>query len=163
MSRSVKLATLFVCGVGLVACQPAADSEPAGDMASSVEPIAASPTQQKPMDVSATPTEMTDMSDMEKRAVARLIWVKDADAKADAKAALAGDTPPILHAFSGRMRSHPGLSPEEFEQIEARVTSTFVPGMGDVLHGETHKAMRRDVRDYAKAYNRDIYMALTSS
>ncbi len=152
---SIRPLQAVVLGFALAACQ-------AGEDAVETVNVPDAPVLSASNTVEIAPKEEVAMSAEEKAAIAPLLWVKTADAKSDAAKALVDDTKPVVHAFAGRMRSHPGLSPEEFAQIESRVTSTFVPGMGDVLHGASHKAVRREVRDYASDYNRRIYEALTA-
>ena len=102
------------------------------------------------------------LSAEEKMAVGKLSWVKNADAAADAKAALSSGGTPKLIAFSGRTRSHPGLTAEQYESIKDKVESQFAPGVSDTIHGDTHKAMLRSVRDYAAEYNMAIFKGVTA-
>ena len=137
--------------VALAACQPTTAVTPMGVLGET--PV---------MSAAASSIDLSALEPAEREAAERLIWVRTADAEADAKAALAGEGLPVLHATSGRLRAHPGLSPEQYEQIATRVNSTFMPGMGDVIYGEAHRVLGREANAYAKAYNRLIFEALTS-
>jgi len=99
-------------------------------------------------------------SSAEQLAIDKLSWVKTADAQSDARAALALGTPPKLIAMSGRLRTHPGLTPEQYESIKDKVVSDLAPGTSDTIRGDAHKAALMRVRDYAAEYNAIIYKAL---
>lgn len=139
---------LAFIGLSLMACQQtSATATPA----------------QKP--TSASPQESNlDMNDKEKAVVTKLEWVKSANAKDDASKALAQTSAQSIEliAFSGRGKSFPGLTLEEYAEIESRVTYRFAEGSGDTLYGPTHKALRRDLRAYVSEYNKIIYGALTT-
>ncbi|MEM7728242.1 MAG: hypothetical protein AAF311_03110 [Pseudomonadota bacterium] len=101
------------------------------------------------------------MSDREAKIVSAMAWVRDADPIRDAETSLSSDEPPVLIAFSLRKMVVPGLTEEEYEAIADQVSERFPEGMSDVVLGEAHMEMRRELRDYAELYNRAIYEALT--
>lgn len=125
--------------------------------------------QQVPSTAEAQPNETTkvtsEMNDKEAEIVAKLQWVKTADAEADAREALAsaGSGKVEIIGFSGRGVSYPGLSKAQYAEIENFVTDRLAKGTGDTIYGQTQKALRRDLRDYARTYNTIVYDALTEA
>lgn len=112
------------------------------------------------------PAKVTvEMSDREAQIVAKLQWVKTADADADARAALAsaGAGKVEIIGFSGRGKSFPGLSQAQYAEIEDRITYRLAKGTGDTIYGPTQKALRKDLRAYVSTYNTVIYDALTKA
>lgn len=110
-------------------------------------------------DVTSASVEMTAQ---EQTAVDKLLWLETADASADASKALLAAGKPVLLAFSGRGKTHPGLTPAQYEQVKDVVSSEYVAGMGDVIFGDTHKAMRKRARAYTKAYNAVIFETVSA-
>ena len=102
------------------------------------------------------------MSKKEQEVVETMQWVESADAKVDAQNSLKNNTngKPELIAFAGRSLSFPGLTSAQYEEIKGKVTPRYAEGSGDVLYGNTHKAMRKKLRAYASEYNAVIYSAL---
>ena len=102
------------------------------------------------------------MSQKEQEIVKTMQWVESADAKADARKSLKNNTgsKPELIAFAGRSLSFPGLTSAQYEEIKGKVTPRYAEGSGDVLHGDTHKAMRKKLHAYASEYNAVIYSAV---
>ncbi len=96
-------------------------------------------------------------SSAEQLAIDKLSWVETADAQSEARAALSSGTPPKIMAMSGRLRTHPGLTPQQYERIKDKVVSELVPGTSDTIRGDAHKAALIRVRDYAAEYNAIIY------
>lgn len=117
----------------------------------------------------AQPSETTkvtsEMNDKESEIVSKLLWVKTADAKADAQNALAaaGSGKVEIIGFSGRGISFPGLSKAKYTEIESLVTYRLAKGTGDTIYGPTQKALRKDLRAYVSTYNTIIYDALTDA
>ena len=112
------------------------------------------------------PTKVTaKMTDKEAEIVAKLEWVKTADAETDAREALAsaGSGKVEIIGFTGRGVSYPGLSKTEYAEIEKLVTYRLAKGTGDTIYGPTQKALRRDLRDYTSTYNTIVYDALTKT
>lgn len=147
----------------LAACQNSSVDQAAQDA------VSQAPTAQAPVTAAAQPVadkaaviELGQLSPAEAEAVEKLMWVKTANAEVDAKSALVHlqEGKVKLYTFSGRGKRYPGLKPEQAAQIESRIVAVNAPGLGDVLHGKTHKAMSREVRDYVKDYNMRVYTAL---
>lgn len=141
----------------LAACQNSSiDEAPA--------PIAEAPTTETTLAAAekTTAIETGQLSSAEAAAVEKLMWIKSANAEVDAKAALLApkDGKVKLYTYSSRGDFYPGLNAEQVAQIKSRVMKEHAPGMGDVLHGQTHKALSREVRDYVKDYNMRVYTAL---
>lgn len=101
-----------------------------------------------------------EMTPKEQEIVNKLQWVKTANAKAAAKTALSVNGKPELIAFSGRSMSFPGLTHAQYESIKDHVTYQFSEHGGDVIYGDTHKALRKQLRGYVSEYNKIIYSSL---
>lgn len=102
------------------------------------------------------------MSEKEQKVVEKMQWVESADAKADAQKSLknsTGDKPELI-AFAGRNLSFPGLTSAQYEEIKGKITPRYAEGSGDVLYGDTHKAMRKKLHAYASEYNAVVYSAV---
>lgn len=104
------------------------------------------------------------MSDKETEIVEKLLWVKTANPKEDARKALENtDTDKVeLIAFSGRGKSFPGLTKAQFAEVQPLVSYRFAKGSGDTLYGATQKNLRKQLHTYVSAYNKIIYDALTT-
>ena len=147
MFKKVTFTVLAVSAVGLTGCQ---------QMSNKAEAAPTGPTQ-------TTENPIVNMSEKERAVVAKLDWVRTANAMQDAQKTLAkpsGEKPEII-AFSGRGKSYPGLTAEEYSEIEPFVTFRFAEGSGDVIQGPTHKQLRRDLRAYVKTYNKAVYESVT--
>ncbi len=81
-----------------------------------------------------------------------LLWVKDADAELDAKAALKkGDF--RLLAFSQRGTIIPGIDSSLNNEYELKCGIRMLEGMTDTVRGQEHLELMQQVHAYAKAYN----------
>ncbi len=125
--------------------------------------------QQVSSTVAAQPGEptkvVTEMNDKEAEIVAKLRWVETANAETDARDALtsAGSGKVEIIGFSGRGKSFPGLSKDEYAEIEGLVSYSLAKGTGDTIYGPTQKALRMELREYVSSYNKIIYKALTEA
>lgn len=86
---------------------------------------------------------------------ADLTWVDDADAKADAAAAIAKKDYRLL-AFSGRRQTLPGIHSDLVEQAKSQCGYLLVPGTGDALNSVEKGERRAKAFDYAKAFNQFV-------
>lgn len=142
-TAAVTLAAL--CGaLGPVACQQAAGNHNSTGSAQAA----------------VSEKQETAMSADAQAAINALSWVTQADPAADAAKALATGNAELL-AFSGRAKSFPGLTVAEYEGVKDIVGYRYFEGMGDVLYGDAHKALRRQARSYATQYNQVIYKAVS--
>lgn len=113
--------------------------------------------------VNETSSVAARMSQKEQAAVEKLLWVEKAEAVADAKEMLESGGDIQIYAFSGRMKTHPGLTAKQYDEIEDRVVSTYLVGMGDIVFGDKHLELRKVAREYATAYNQAVYLSLAES
>lgn len=109
--------------------------------------------------------ETIEMSDKERDIVNKLNWVTTADAQKDAHKALnvTGTEKVEIIGFSGRGKSFPGLSSSQYQEIKDLVTYRLAEGTGDVIHGSTQLALRKELRQYVSQYNTIIYQAIKKS
>ena len=142
---SFKTCCLAIVALGLTACQQVSST------------ATAQPNQ--------TTEAVNKMDTKEAEIVAKLEWVKTANAEADARNALTmADSEKIeIIGFSGRGISFPGLTKSQYSEIENRVTYRLTKGTGDTIYGPTQKALRKELRAYVSTYNTIIYDALTDT
>ncbi len=82
-----------------------------------------------------------------------LLWVKKADAEADARGAIrAGDYRVLVPA--GRGVGVPGFDVEDGVRIRRACGEKILPGSTDVVRGDRHLALLQAAYRYAETYNR---------
>ena len=115
---------------------------------------------QTPPAPAAPVIEKAEMSEAEKTAVGQLQWIVGRNPEQDARDALASGSPVEIIAIAGRGLRYPGLSKQQFMQIENKVTAKVAEGSGDTIYGNTHRDLRRQLMAYATRYNQAIYAGL---
>ncbi|MFK8021342.1 MAG: hypothetical protein AB8B86_16390 [Pseudomonadales bacterium] len=103
--------------------------------------------------------EQTTMSPREKEVVATMLWVEDADPQADAALMLKNDKPELM-AFAGRGLSYPGLTKNQVASIKNKVGYQVAEGSSDTIYGNSHRSLRKKLREYATVYNQIIFDAV---
>jgi len=109
--------------------------------------------------VETSNVESNTMSPREKEVVSTMAWVEQADPQADAALMLKSAKPELM-AFAGRGLSYPGLTKDQVSNIESKVGYQVAKGSGDVIYGNSHRSLRRKLREYATVYNQIIFDAV---
>ena len=94
----------------------------------------------------------TAMTPEEQNAVAALNWLDNADAKADAKAAVTAGKTSLL-SMGGRGATLPGVPTDQSAKLAEACGTDIVPGATDVVHGDTQLSYLQRAYKYAEQYN----------
>ncbi len=87
--------------------------------------------------------------------IERLSWVESADAKQDAKAAIAKQDY-RLYVMSGRGQRTPGLSADQMLDLKQRCGTKYVPGSTDVVKDDEQLRLLEQLDSYAEEYNQIV-------
>ncbi|MES9970455.1 MAG: glutamyl-tRNA amidotransferase [Candidatus Thiodiazotropha sp.] len=99
--------------------------------------------------------DMSQLSPEEKKAVASLLWVKDADPDKHAKQALEKGDKRLL-AMASRTTSIPGIEPALLSKAKSICGIRYLEGSTDTVFGETHLLLIQRAAAYAAAYNKIV-------
>jgi hypothetical protein len=98
---------------------------------------------------------MSQLSPKERKGIESLAWLRDADVRKDAQAALAKNDYRLL-VMAGRSPDLLGVAPESAAEAKSACGIRYVEGSTDVVQGDIHLKMLQAAYDYVSAYNQEI-------
>lgn len=99
--------------------------------------------------------DMTQLSPEERKSVASLAWLKQANVEQDVESALAKNDHRLL-VMAGRPPSLPGVPPELASKAKTVCDVRYLEGSTDVIQGDIHLKLIQAAYDYAAAYNQEL-------
>ncbi len=88
-------------------------------------------------------------------AIEALKWVDSANLEKDLLNAV-NEKDFRIWIIAGRGTLMPGVEPAKQTVVSQKCGEKYLPGVGDTLGGETHRAYRKKVLEYAKTYNQKM-------
>lgn len=138
-----KLAVIILLIVSLSACQESAQKS-----ANEIEQV-------QPIQQQSAQQQSTQLTQEEKTAIEALAWAQSVNLENEFNEAIRKEDFRVW-VIAGRGAIMPGIDSALQAQISKNCGHRYLPGVGDTLRGDTHRAYRKKAVEYAKKYNQKM-------